>query len=559
MIKPIRYMIALGTVALFSLGCTTILQPALQNATPSPIAEQIIVIQTEPPLDDEKATELRAILKRITFLEGITVNGIPIGGMTTEQAKAALQTTLDEQKKAFYMTVRDPRDSEAEPVVFNAESLHIKDDLDDILEEAFDLVREDTGYDSVMAEVEKIKSGKDYTITLSFDENSVKTSVDTYANAHDTPAVDATVTYNSEENKIEYVPEVSGQVVNRETLADLLLSAKNGDAIDAPFEEVKPEITLENVAEHFVLRGKMSTSFKGSNDNRKYNIRKGVGLITGTIMEPGDVFSANDTLGVRNRSNGWKMAGAYNDGSTVQEYGGGVCQLSSTLYNAAVKANLEIVYRQNHSMPVSYIDKGLDATINSVGNLIDFKFKNNSSSRIIIVGYTNGNTLTFEIYGIPLIEESNGEYDEIKVRAKKIKSLSPNGETVVEIDYSKPVGYKEKTQERREGSVYQSYKSYYLNGEQLWEEELAESIYKAFAGKIIVGPPASDDSESSSGGSGSSSHSGSSSGSESSGGSSGNESSEPVSGDSGNSSQSGNESQSGGGDNQQSNTENGNE
>ena len=490
MIKPIRYSILFGATALLSFGCSTLLQPVLQGttSTPTPIAEQIVVIETEPPLDDEHVKELNAVLKRATFLEGVSVNGVQIGGMTTEEARAAVESVLNEQKNGFSVTVRDPRSETAEPVVLTGETLHVNDDLDSILAEAFDLVREDIGYDEVMAEVERIKTGKPYETTLSFEENSVRTAVDTYANEHDLPAVNATVTYNSEENKIDYVPDVPGAVVNRDAFISKLLSAKSGETIDVPFDEVKAEITLDNVAEHFVLRGKMTTSFKGSNNNRKYNIKKGVGMITGTVLEPGDVFSANQTLGVRNKSNGWKLAGAYNSGATVQEYGGGVCQLSSTLYNAAVKSNLEIVYRQNHSMPVSYIDKGLDATINSVGNEIDFKFKNSSSSSIIIIGYITGNNLTFEIYGVPLIEESEGEFDEIRLRAKKTKTLTPGSEKEVEIDYSKPAGYREETQERRNGSVYQSYKAYYKDGEMIREEELAVSTYKAFAGKIVVGP-----------------------------------------------------------------------
>ena len=154
---------------------------------------------------------------------------------------------------------------------------------------------------------------------------------------------------------------------------------------------------------------------------------------------------------------------------------------------------MEIVFRQNHSMPVDYVDKGRDATINSLGNIIDFKFKNSSKADILIIANANGSTLTIEIWGIPIIEDSNGEYDEIRIPTpKKTKTLKPSGEILYTVDASKPVGYKEKVAGRRDGSVWQSMKEYYLNGVLVKSEKLAVSTYKAYAGEYIVDPDATE-------------------------------------------------------------------
>lgn len=465
------------------------LSPSLApSSSPETIGEQTISIVTEPPVSDEQKAEMVSILRRATFLEGTSINGVAIGGMTIDAAKAAVGEALASAKAAFSVSVTDGENN----IAFTGETIELTDDLDKVLDEAFDLVREDIGYEEVMAEVERIRTaGKPFEVTVSFEKESLQKAVEAYAEEHDKPAVNASVSYNKETNKVEYTDDVPGTVVDREALVETLLSAKSGESISAPITEQPAEITRDNVEGKYVLRGTKTTSFKGSNNNRKYNIRKGAELMTGTVLHPGEVFSCNDKLGKRTKANGWKLAGAYQSGETVQEYGGGVCQLSSTLYNAAVLADLEIVDRRNHSMKVSYISEGLDATINSVGNIIDFKFKNSSKADILIVAYTNGNDLTFEIYGIPISEDSNGEYDTIKIpKPKKLRTISPSGEKETVVDESKPAGYREESKKRQNGSVWQSYKQYYKGDELVREEELATSTYKAFAGQIIVGPDA---------------------------------------------------------------------
>ena len=449
--------------------------------------QMIEVIATADPAIAEQQAKLNDILKRATFLDGVTVNGVALGGMTLQDATATLREAVQNTKQAFVVYANDEAHT-----AFSGAEIAMDDNLEDVLDEAFNLVREDNGYDAVMAEVESIaNTGKAYDVTLSFAPDALQSAVDAYAETHDTAPVNASVTYNADENKIDYTDDVPGQLVDREALTDALLHAQNGDDVEVVLVEQPAEVTRDNVAEKFVLRGSKTTDYSSSNKNRKHNVKKGCEMITGTVLHPGDVFSANETLGVRNKANGWKLAGAYQTGTTVQEYGGGVCQLSSTLYNAAVQADMEIVFRRNHSMPVHYIDMGLDATINSVGNIIDFKFKNSSKSDIIIIGYANGKKLTFEIYGIPIIEDSDGEYDEIRIpKPKKTKTLSPSGEIEYQVDESLKPGQKKKIQDRQNGSVWQSYKQYYLNGELVKEEKLDTSTYKAFAGVYAIGPEA---------------------------------------------------------------------
>ncbi len=479
-------LIPLIAVAFFCLACDS--GTDTKTNPDVPVASDSIAIVTPEP--DTQRDELNAILKRVTMLDGITINGVSVGGMTVAEARDAVRATLNAQNAPLSVGVKLGDDV----VQFSDKTIALTDDLDKALDEAFNLVREDNGYEAVMREVEAIKtSGREIPVGVRFDEAALKTAVDEYAAAHDVAATNASVAYNQEENKIAFTPEVNGVTVDRDALLTALLSAKNGETVEAIVTETPAEETLESIQSHFVLRGAQTTNYaySGSSKNRRKNIEKGAGMLTGTILHPGEEFSMNDCLGVRNKAGGWYLAGAYQSGDTVQEYGGGVCQISTTLYNAALKADMKITDRRNHSMPVHYIAMGLDATINSVGNKIDFKFKNSSKADIIVIASADGKNLTVEIWGIPIVEDSDGKYDEIRIPdTKKTKTLKPNGEKEVVVDATKPAGYREESKKRREGSVWQSYIEYYKDGVLIEDgrKELATSTYKAFSGQIIVGP-----------------------------------------------------------------------
>ena len=453
--------------------------------------EEIAIVTPEP---DPHRDELDAILKRVTMLEGVTINGVSVGGMTVEQAKAAVQPTLDAKQKDLKVEVTFGEHTET----FSGETIATNSDLDEAIDLAFALVRDDTGYDSVSREVERIKSeGMDFPVRLTFDETALQQAVNAFADAHETEPQNASVSYNKDENDIDFTADVPGRTVNREALFSALLDAEGGETLEAPFTEVPAEVTLKDIQQKYVLRGTQTTNYaySGSSKNRRKNIEKGAAMLTGTILHPDEEFSMNKCLGVRNKANGWYLAGAYNSGDTVQEYGGGVCQISTTLYNAALKADMTITNRRNHSMPVHYISMGLDATINSVGNIIDFKFKNSSKEDILIIARTDGKNLTVEVWGIPIIEDSDGKYDEIRIPdTKKLKTLKPTGEKETIVDPTKPVGYRKEDKKRRDGSIWQSYIEYYLNGVLIegGRKELATSTYKAFSGSIIVGPDADE-------------------------------------------------------------------
>ena len=140
-----------------------------------------------------------------------------------------------------------------------------------------------------------------------------------------------------------------------------------------------------------------STKYNAGDSNRSYNIALACKKINGVVLGPGDIFSYNDTVGPRTASRGFRTANVYVGNKVEPGIGGGICQVSSTLFNTAVLSDLNIVYRTNHSLTVSYVPLGRDATVSD--GSIDFKFENSTGEPIKIVASASGGTNTISIYG----------------------------------------------------------------------------------------------------------------------------------------------------------------
>lgn len=431
----------------------------------------------------QQSKEYDEIVNSKYFLAGVAVEGISIGGKTMAEAEDELRQLIASKT----LTGSLPLTLNDKSYAFDLSTITMTTNLSDVLAQAFQLARSGSVAD-VLAEAESVRTnGKAYSLTFQYDFSAIASQVAALAQQIDTPAKNASFgEIDKEQHTVSIVDAVNGVLVNQESLVQSITTAcMNGDyttPIAIPVTLTVATLTKEHLA---VITTSAETSFKGSSSNRKYNVSKGAGLMNGTVLAPGETFSANSVLGTRTTANGWKMANAYVGGTTEEQAGGGVCQLSSTLYNAVVKADLEIVSRRNHSMPVSYMRKGLDATINSVGNIIDFKFKNNTDTDVIVFAWTSGTTLYFKIYRCQF---TTSEYDEIRLTSELIETIYPSGDMVQELDPTLPAGTETIVVERKNGERWQSYKNYYKNGKLVRTEKLDISTYSAFAGKKLVGP-----------------------------------------------------------------------
>lgn len=165
----------------------------------------------------------------------------------------------------------------------------------------------------------------------------------------------------------------------------------------AAVEVEKPKISKETAERCKDKIGSFSTTFNAGNVNRSKNVANAARLISGSVLYPGETFSVHDAISPLTEENGYYAAASYNQGKVEDTLGGGVCQVSTTLYNAVLRAELEVVERSPHSMVVSYVKPSMDAAI--AGDYKDFKFKNNTDVPIYIQGGTYSGTLYFNIYG----------------------------------------------------------------------------------------------------------------------------------------------------------------
>ena len=202
--------------------------------------------------------------------------------------------------------------------------------------------------------------------------------------------------YDTETKEIvDGKPGVEFDVSEAQKLWD---KAENGETVHIPVTLTPAAFTADQVTSLYAdLLASKSTSLGGSSANRVNNVTLAAKKIDGVILEPGQSFSYNGTVGQRTAANGFREAGAYANGQVVQELGGGICQVSSTLYYCTLISNLQITSRTNHYFSVGYIEPGMDATV-SWGSP-DFVFVNNRTFPIKIHAYVSGGMVTVEIYG----------------------------------------------------------------------------------------------------------------------------------------------------------------
>lgn len=209
--------------------------------------------------------------------------------------------------------------------------------------------------------------------------------------------------FKVEGDTVLIVDDIAGQVLDENKLKEKIISSLwlcDGElTLEVPIKKYKANITKDELKalEIKVKVAEYSTKFNKSQKGRTENIKLAAEKINGYILSPGDTFSFNKVVGERTREKGYQEAPVFIGNQTVSDIGGGVCQVSSTLYNLALLTNLEIIERTNHSLPVSYVPLGRDATVNY--DTIDLKFKNNTEENLLLISEVVEDTLTVKFFG----------------------------------------------------------------------------------------------------------------------------------------------------------------
>ena len=299
------------------------------------------------------------------------------------------------------------------------------------------------------------------------------------------PAQDAQIVYSDDpSDPITFVSEEEGQRIDEDSLAQALVEYGASSQILVDMQSVEASITAEDLKSHYALLAEFSTSFKGSTlgrKNRVNNMALAASRINGIIVEPGEEFSMNKTILDRTKENGYYLAPAIRNGTYEKEYGGGVCQVSSTLFNAVMMADLTVTERHHHSWPMTYVPIGRDATIAT--GYKDFKFVNSTKGDLVIFAHLDkkAKTITVRLYG-----QRSTDFDHIKIVSKRTGSLPAKG-TKVLLDESLSAGSRVEERKERRGKTSVTYKEYYDAGGQLIRRETAyEDSYPSIEGLVYV-------------------------------------------------------------------------
>lgn len=411
-------------------------------------------------------------LEQDTFYDGITLEGESLSGLTMLDAIAKYQKQLSNVASATSITIT----ARGKTYTLDSSSVQMSTNLQSTLSLAYSTGR--TGsFDERYAQLQQLKSeGLDFSLNRGWNEDTLRSKISQIAADVYVKGQDADVeSFDPDTGKFTFTSEVTGYELDSDDLyAQITQAVANGNVnanIEAKIIEVAPEHTVEYMKEHFGRISYAQTKTT-SNSDRNRNIQLATAEFNGMRVEPGETVSFNKTTGERTEAKGYRAAGAYSGGFLVQEPGGGVCQVSTTLYNAVAKADLEVLERSPHSRVSDYVPIGLDAAVNWPSQ--DFKFKNTSDYPIFIVAEFADQKLTFKIYGKQL---DDGVY--IKLESEKTETIAAPEGVEEKPDSSLPVG-KTRDEKARDGSKAVSYKVYYdKNDNEIKREVLARSSYPA--------------------------------------------------------------------------------
>lgn len=325
---------------------------------------------------------------------GVHAYGVNLAGMTKEEAAEVLQGELLDQINNKTVTVKVGDKT----FQLSYKDIGIELDTAETVEAALNYGKD---Y-SVFKQNSIIKNGEEHavTINLKYNEDAIKAFANRVNDAVKVDAVDAKISINY--GNISITPEATGMQLDVDKLAADIASTINPDVADQEvvsieLQEYSPKIKAEDLAKINGVIGTYSDTFNNNGDGRATNVALATEYINGTVLMPGEEFSYNQTIGETTAERGYKEANTYVGSEVVPGYGGGVCQVSTALYRAVMRANVRSTIRYNHSMTVSYSKPSLDATV-AEGD-IDYRFINTYDAPLYIEGYIAGSSIVFNVYG----------------------------------------------------------------------------------------------------------------------------------------------------------------
>ncbi len=413
-----------------------------------------------------------------TFPKGVFICGVDMQGKTRAEARSILS-----RKEVHIDPISIKLTMDEDVYTYTEADFTIDFDYEASIQEAYDFLFTDTEPHTYYAKKYLLsKEDHFFGVEPSLNFKSVKEKLTELAESLNKEAVEPEfvsikgkkLTFSDGENGIE----IDTKALIKEVKAQL----KTGNTVEAeiPYEEVEPKYKKEDFDGTVAKLGTFST-ISTNNENGNKNMALALDYCNNTVLLPGEVFSFNGTTGdSTNSSRGFVKAGVISNGRSSEDYGGGICQASTTIYGAVCRSDLEIVERGNHAWPSSYVPIGQDAAIDYYGQ--DFKFKNNTDGPILLQCSMSGTTLSAAIYG-----QASKEWDTIEISSEQTGTMSqPEDEYVEDSELKK--GEIEVYRQGREGKTASATKTFYKDGKVVKTEAMLDSYYPALSTIYHYGP-----------------------------------------------------------------------
>ena len=410
--------------------------------------------------------------------DGVYIGNVYVGGMTEEEAVDAIS--------AYAQSVDDAvltLNANGKSVEVSAQELGITFQNTNAVQEALAVGRNGNLIKRYKDKKDLEHGSKVFELPLGLNETAAREVLTAKAEKLNNEAVDNGLI--RENGQFQFIEGSSGVEVNVEkslmTIEDYLKNNWDGTdaSIDLVAEVVEPEGTKEELAKVKDLLGSYTTNYSTSSAGRCANISVAAGKINGTVLYPGESFSVYSKVAPFTAANGYHLAGSYSNGQTVQTYGGGICQVSTTLYNAVLRAELNVTERLNHSMTVHYVPLSADAAISGTDK--DLKFTNNLDHPIYIQGTAGGSSITFTIYG----KEYRASNRKVEYVSQTLSVRGPS-EKVIK-DNTMEEGKRVVESNGRTGYTARLWKVVYIDGKETKRTQVNSSSYMSTPSVVRVG------------------------------------------------------------------------
>ncbi len=410
----------------------------------------------------------------------IIINGINVGGLTYAQAETLLKGKLEPaiDKSVIVLKFRD------KSWKLGYRDAGFRYDYSDAVTKAYDIGHKGSFVKKLADVITTQLNRQDIELTHSFDTEYISRKLEEVSEEIGQEPKEATIKLTDKGFVI--TDEAEGIRLNTEKSYDLIkyrfesISTEDAELV---VDVVEPEIKradLENIKDNL---GEYSTKFNVADGDRTHNIKIATSSASHALIKPGEIYSLDKIVGPRLAKYGFKEANVIINNELVPGIGGGVCQVSSTLYNAALLSNMKIVERKSHSLPSSYIPLGRDATISE--GYIDLKFQNTTSYPIYIHGEVKGSWVKFSIYGRNEYPSRN-----VKIVTEVVKKTEPQI-SIIE-DPTLPEGTEVEEKKAYTGYVVKSYRILLEDGKEILREELPLSVYRVTNGVKRIGTKKAD-------------------------------------------------------------------